>query len=271
MSKYTMTIQEYCQSIAVYLAKEEDPTVDPVDIIENMTESDYYDIVTEYIFPSEWPFYNENADDKTAFIQQWTDEFLYYEIGQSSIAQFRQTLKKWLRVNMGEFAQLYGSQLSSIDDLINNIDVWRTISGDVSKKSGTVKKASATTYGQTITNDDWHKKDGTLTHGRTDANSIVPLAATLSEKEISKQTAGGTDTTADTLHDAGSTTHGGKDSFDNTDTYDTTDKQDLTEHRAGKDNIDIGAAVAKYRELIIDINSLIFSAMRKFGLFMLLF
>lgn len=269
MAKYTTTIQEYCQSVYLGFQLELNPNLNPVQVVANMDEDDYYNIVENYIFPSEWPFYNDIANDKEQFIKDFTDFFMYYEIGQSTMDQFRHVLKTWLRLDMSKYAQLYGSQLSGIGDVLNNTDVWRRIAGTTSGKTGTVRRAGSVTYGKTETRDNWNVSDGSVTNGRTDTNSIVPLGSTAAFNDLSKQTAGGTDRTAETIHNAGTVGLSGTDGDDHTDTYNTTDSQDLTEHRAGRENINVADAVEKYRALILDMNSLIFEDMKKYGLFML--
>lgn len=256
MSKYTMTLQEYCQGVYVGLH----PDLSPVQAISQMEESDYYEIVSSYVFPSSWDLYTADADAKAVFVRDFTDRFMYFEIGQSSFEQFRHVLKTWLRTEMSYYTQLYNSQLASLDDVLNTVDVWRNIYGTTSGKTGTVGRAGSVTYGHVETRD----LAGGVTHGETQANNIVPLGATATEREISKQIAGGTDSTTDT----GTVTESGTDTNGYTDTYDTLDRQDLTEHRAGKENINVGTAVEKFRELIVDINSMMLNAMKRYGLFM---
>ena len=253
MAKYTQTLQEYCQS--VYLGKQLqlNPEGDWYQIVAGMQESDYYKIVRDYVLPNPLPFYNESTIDKEEFIRDFTDRFLYFEIGQDSFPKFRQTLKAWLRQDMPYYAQLYGSQLSSLNELIDNVNLVITRKGEISNKNGTLARAGSTTYGRTDTT------KSTITN----KSSIVPLGSSATEREISQQVTA-TPTAGDTV------TSSGTDSTGYTDTYtNLKDETDITETHTGHDGHDIALAVEKYRALIVDINTTIFDAMKAYGLFML--
>lgn len=250
MAKYTQTIKEYCES--VYLAQQLsiNPDAKPWNVITTMDDSDYYRIVSDYIFPTDWPFYNTTAADKTEFVEEWTDKFLYHEIGQDSMGRFRHVLKAWLRTNMVYFERLYSSDIASVADVINNIDVWTTRTGELSKKTGSLSRSGSTTYGRT----------DTFTPGRVNKNSIVALGATATERELSQTAESGQETNVA----SGTDTNGYTDTYNN-----LADSQNVTEHRAGKDGSDVAAAVERFRALILDLNSQIFDKMQADGLFML--
>lgn len=252
MAKYTQTLQEYCQSVYLGQQLQLNPSADYYSVITSMTENDYYTIVENYVLPSPLPFYNQSSIDKKEFIRDFTDRFLYFEIGQDSFAKFRQTLKSWLRQEMPYYGQLWQSQISSVEDIINNIDVITTRKGIVSDKEGTISSEGSVTYGKTQT-DIFENKN---------TNSIVPLGSTGTEREINQQ--------VNASKVAGNTSAStGTDSNGNTDTYALTDETDITETRKGHDGSDVAKAVEHYRALIIDLHTEIFEAMKKFGLFML--
>ena len=253
MAKYTQTLQEYCQSVYLGQQLQINPEGDWYQIVAGMQESDYYKIVRDYVLPNPLPFYNESTIDKEEFIRDFTDRFLYFEIGQDSFPKFRQTLKAWLRQDMPYYAQLYGSQLSSLNELIDNVNLVITRKGEISKKNGTLARAGSTTYGRTDTT------KSTITN----KSSIVPLGSSATEREISQQVTA-TPTAGDTV------TSSGTDSTGYTDTYtNLKDETDITETHTGHDGHDIALAVEKYRALIVDINTAIFDAMKAYGLFML--
>lgn len=250
MAKYTTTIQEYCQSVHLAQQLEINPDADPWNVITTMDDSDFYRIVRDYIFPIDWPFYNDSTSDKQEFIEEWTDTFLYYEIGQDSMGKFRHVLKAWLRTNMPYYSKIASSELASVSDVINNIDVWVTKTGELSKKSGSMSRAGSTTYGRT----------DTFTPGKTNKNSIVALGTDATERELNKSEEGGSEKNVA----SGTDTNGYTDTFNN-----LTDTQDVTEHRVGKDGSDVAKAVEQYRALIVDLNTMIFKQMKAEGLFML--
>ena len=235
MAKYTQTIKEYCES--VYLAQQLsiNPDAKPWNVITSMDDSDYYRIVSDYVFPTDWPFYNDTAADKKEFVEEWTDKFLYHEIGQDSMGRFRHVLKAWLRTNMIYFARLYSSDIASVADVINNIDVWTTRTGELSKKTGSLSRSGS-------------------------KNSIVALGTAATERELSQTAESGQEVSAA----SGTDTNGYTDTYNN-----LTDAQNVTEHRAGKDGSDVAAAVERFRALILDLNSQIFDKMQADGLFML--
>ena len=69
MAKYTTTIQEYCQSVHLAQQLQLNPDADPWNVVATMDDSDFYRIVRDYIFPVDWPFYNESTLDRKEFIE----------------------------------------------------------------------------------------------------------------------------------------------------------------------------------------------------------
>ena len=256
MAKYTTTIQEYCQSVFLYKIQSLIPTIDRFKLMEDMTEYAMYTIVRDYIFPTDVPFYNDNSEDLNAFINEWTDTFLYYEIGQDSIGKFRHTLKAWLKNNMPYFRKLYESDIRDIDAALKNYDVLISRVGDQSKKTGTLSSSGSTTYGKK------EEYGSDFKPGKNTKNSIVALGTSATERELSATGESGTDKTES------STELSGTDRNQKTDTYNLTDTVNTQETRTGRENVDITAVTERYRALILDINSEIFAKMKKDGLFM---
>lgn len=268
MSKYTITIEEYCQRVFLGLTLERNPDADPIDTIENMTDDDYYNIVESYIFPSHYDFYSDNPAVKRRFIEDFTNFFLYFEIGQDSIPHFRRTLKKWLNTEMEYFRQLYNSRVANIDEVKNNVDIVRTIAGTLSGKSGTVTRDGSTTYGRKETRNGSGSESSTVNYGKKDYTNIIPLGES-TPRPLSEQDQGGADGNTGSHNSSDTLQNSGADSHTDVETYDTLDHQDLTETRKGREGVDLAEAVEKFRRLIIDINSEIFKNMKKYGLFML--
>lgn len=267
MSKYTMTIQEYCQGLYLNYVLDADPEADPVEAVVGMTEDDYY-LTGLTLFPDNYPFYNDKIGDKMEFMRDFIDYFMYNEIGQDSVEKFKHTLKKFLRAEMGRYRQLYNSQIGDLAAIINTTDIERHISGDVLKKTGTIDRDGKVNYHSGTSSNESSSDSSSLQNGRTDTNAIRPLGSS-AFSDLSRQTAGGTDVTTGSGSRNSSVNKTGFDENNNKETYNTTDTQDLTETRKGHEGVNIGDAVEKYRKLILDINSMIFEDMKKFGLFML--
>lgn len=268
MSKYTITIQEYCQRLFLGIALEQNPEADPIAVIESMTDEDYYNLVNDYIFPARYDFYTDNPNVRRRFVEDFTDYFLYFEIGQDSIPHFRHTLKKYLNTEMSYYRELYKSIVANIDEVKNNVDIIRTISGVLSNKTGTIERDGSTTYGKKEVRNASGAENSTVTYGKKDETKIIPLGES-APRPLSEQDQGGQDQNGSTHNNSDSLQHSGTDTQNTVDTLNTLDQQDLTETRKGREGVDMAAAVEKFRKLIVDINSEIFKNMKKYGLFML--
>ena len=242
MSKYTMSIEEYC--LGRYIAKKmaTDPDYDPRLAPVEITPEDAYDTVASDIFPATVPFYTDDSALLREFIESWTDVFYFSEIGQETLGKFTWTLRAWLRDNMGEFSQLYASQVASVAELMEQNDYTRDML-DTLKKTGTETRALQ--HGHTVTD----------TPATTTTNKIIPLGGS-SETELSQVAQGGSGTTANTGTDT------------TTITPDTTDTRTVHETITGYQGVNKAAVYQAYRELIVDIDSMIFRKMRQDGLFM---
>lgn len=254
MSKYTTTIEEYIQSRHFAALLEEaadtdtlpdDPRVLWVQAVQEISEDPYigYDIVANEIFPDifEVPFYTTDTDVISAFLKSWTDTFYFDEIGQETIGRFRVMLRAYFRDNMPKWAALYQSRLASLEDLPS--DYTRTMDDDLTKLGSEQRDLE-------------HGLQVEFTPGATQTNKIIPLGGS-SETELNQSVTGGQDTTENSGTD--------------TDTLSFTDRQDkrhIVEEITGARSLERAELIAKYRELIIDIDSLIFADMRAKHLFM---
>lgn len=242
MSKYTMTIEEYCIARFAADSLAEDPDYDvrraPIDI----TPEDAYLYVSTEIFSNDMAFYTTDPLIMVDFVKRWTDEFYFTEIGQETMARFRWTFRAWMNNNMEYYGALYNSQLSSIASL--DPTYKKTVHDDL-EKSGSEK--DELDHGLTVT----------LTPtNRGTKNKIIPLGGA-SEVELNESTEVGTEETKNTGKD--STTR----SFTN-----RWDKRTMTEEITGRTVDDQIRMTREFRDLILDINTMIFKQMRRDHLFM---
>lgn len=242
MSKYTMTIEDYClgRFIAGKLAL--DPDYDPRLAPAEITPEDAYATVAADIFPASVPFYTTDSAVLDEFIKSWTDIFYFSEIGQETLGKFTWTLRAWLRDNMGYYSQLYASQIGAVADLMEQSDYKRQLT-ETLRKTGSETRALQ--HGMTVTDNP----------GQVSKNSIIPLGGT-AETELSQTAQSGQSTTSQSGTDT------------TTITPNTTDTRTVTEIITGYQGQDKAHVYEAYRQLILDIDSEIFRAMRRDGLFM---
>lgn len=253
MSKYTTTIEEYIQSrhFAQVLADAESQDTPPDDpralwiqaVSEVNSDPDIgYQIVADEIFPdSSVPFYTDDTNVKDEFLKAWTDTFYFDEIGQETMGRFRITLRAYFRDNMPRFADLYASRLSGLAALASD---YQRQTHDSNEKLGSEKR------------DMQHGLKVDFTPGATTTNKIIPLGGS-AETELNQSLIGGKDTTENSGTD--------------TDTLSFTNRIDsrwITENITGTTGLEKAELTAKYRELILDLDSMIFADMRAKHLFM---
>jgi len=243
MSKYTMTIQEYC--LGRYVAEQLglDPDYPTAAAPFEITPEYCYDIVEAEIFPASVPFYTDDTALLREFIEQWTDTFYFDEIGQDSLGKFTWTLRAWLRTNMDKYRQLYTSDVASVADLMEQNDYVRDLT-DTLARTGT--ETHALLHGHVLTD----------TPTTTVTNKIVPLGSS-------------TETELNQTLDGGMVTHGNTGTDTTTITPNTTDTRTVHETITGYQGVDKARVYEAYRGLIQDLNSDIFAQMRQDGLFML--
>lgn len=254
MSKYTTTIEEYIQSrhFAALLAEAEEQGTLPDDprtlwmqaVQEVNADPDIgYTIVSDEILPdpTEVPFYTNDADVMLEFLKSWTDTFYFDEIGQETMGHFRIVLRAYFRDNMPKWAALYESRVSALTDLASD---YQRQTHDSNEKLGSEKR------------DMKHGLKVEFSPGATQTNKIIPLGGS-SETELNQSATGGKDTTDNSGTD--------------TDTLSFTNRIDsrwITENITGATGLEKADLIAKYRELVLDIDSMIFEDMRAKHLFM---
>ena len=254
MSKYTTTIEEYIQSrhFAVILEEAEEQDVLPEDprtlwlqAVQEVNDDPEigYQIVADEIFPdgSTVPFYTDDADVRAEFIKSWTDTFYFDEIGQETMGRFRITLRAYFRDNMPKWGDLYASRISDLQALASD---YQRQMHDSNEKMGSETREME------------HGLQVDFTPGATQTNKIIPLGGSV-EKELNQSLSGGKDTTENSGTD--------------TDTLSFTNRVDsrwVTENITGATGLEKADLTAKYRELILDLDSMIFADMRAKHLFM---
>lgn len=253
MSKYTTTIEEYIQGrhFAQVLADAESQDTLPDDprtlwiqaVSEVNSDPDIgYQIVADEIFPdSSVPFYTDDTTVKDEFLKAWTDTFYFDEIGQETMGRFRITLRAYFRDNMPRFADLYASRLSGLAALASD---YQRQTHDSNEKLGSEQRSMQ------------HGLKVDFTPGATTTNKIIPLGGS-AETELNQSLTGGKDVTENSGTD--------------TDTLSFTNRIDsrwITENITGTTGLEKAELTAKYRELILDLDSMIFADMRAKHLFM---
>lgn len=253
MAKYTTTIEEYIQG-RIFAAKLQDALDndnlpdDPASLwIEAVQElqadpSIGYDIVKSELFPSPAIFYTNDSGVYENFIATWTDKLFFNEIGQETVGRFKVTLRGWLRDNMGYYTDLYNSKISALSALASD---YQRQTHDSLEKLGSEQNQRQ--HGESISYTPTNKGV---------KNYIIPLGGS-TETELNQTQETGSDTTA----------HSGTD----TDTLSFTNRVDtrwITENITGATGKDKAELIKMYRELIVDLDTLIINQMLKDGLFM---
>lgn len=253
MAKYTTTIEEYVQGrhFAALLQDAldndnlpDDPAALWVQAVTDIQEDPdiAYGIVESELFPDPAIFYTDNGDVYDNFIATWTDKCYFDEIGQETIGRFKVTLRGWLRENMGYFTDIYASKIANLTALASD---YQRQTHDSLEKMGS--EQNQLSHGKTTTYTPTNR--GTI-------NKIIPLGGS-AEVELAQTVESGTDSTADSGTD--------------TDTLSFTNRIDsrwITENITGATGMDKAELVKLYRDLIIDMDTMIISKMYADGLFM---
>lgn len=253
MAKYTTTIEEYVQGrhFAALLQDAldndnlpDDPASLWVQAVTDIQEDPdiAYGIVESELFPDPAIFYTDNSDVYDNFIATWTDKCYFDEIGQETIGRFKITLRGWLRENMGYFTDIYASKIANLTALASD---YQRQTHDSLEKMGS--EQNQLSHGKTTTYTPTNR--GTI-------NKIIPLGGS-AEVELAQTVESGTDSTADSGTD--------------TDTLSFTNRIDsrwITENITGATGMDKAELVKLYRDLIIDMDTMIISKMYADGLFM---
>lgn len=248
MSKYTMTIQEYIQGVALSDAGRVNvpPYMFPV-IIEEMSEEDIHEI-GRTLFPSNFPIYNES--ERTNFMDAFIDHFYFYEIGQETIARFKWVLKDFLNTRMPYYTQLYQSQLTSLEEAMKNYDLEKEETNEGTAETNTTGKTTGTNASSTTI---------TADENATTKNLQFPLnSATIQEisrAENNRNTSDETSTNEDTeVNSEGSSG--------------TTTNNHITGRTHGMLGVNRVERTRAFRDLIISINEMIFRDAKANHLFM---
>ena len=255
MAKYTMTIEEYVQSrVFAQMIQDgldndnlpNDPRILWVAAVDAIQQDPTiaYGIVGTEIFPDpETPiFYTTDSNVYDNFIATWTDKCYFDEIGQETIGRFKITLRGWLRDNMGYYTDLYNSKISALSALASD---YQRQTHDSLEKLGS--EQNQLQHGESISYTPTNKGV---------KNYIIPLGGS-AEVELNQTQETGSDSTA----------HSGTD----TDTLSFTNRVDsrwITENITGATGKDKAELIKMYRELIVDLDTMIINQMHKDGLFM---
>ena len=255
MAKYTTTIEEWVQSrVFAEMLQEhidnddlpEDPRMVWLEAVTAIQADPgiAYAFVENELFPDPNSpiFYTSDTSIYENFIATWTDKCYFEEIGQETIGHFKVTLRGWLRDNMGYYTDLYSSKISALSALASD---YKRETHDSMKKLGSEQNQRQ--HGESISYTPTNK--GTK-------NYIIPLGGS-TETELNQVQETGSDTTA----------HSGTD----TDTLSFTNREDdrwITELITGATGKDRAELIKAYRELIVDLDTMIIKQMYADGLFM---
>lgn len=255
MAKYTTTIEEYVQSrVFAEMLQDaldndnlpDDPRILWVAAVDAIQQDPTiaYGIVGNEIFPDPNSpiFYTNDSDAYDNFIATWTDKCYFDEIGQETIGRFKITLRGWLRDNMGYYTDLYNSKISALSALASD---YQRQTHDSLEKLGS--EQNQLQHGESISYTPTNK--GTK-------NYIIPLGGS-AEVELNQTQETGSDSTA----------HSGTD----TNTLSFTNRVDtrwITENITGATGKDKAELIKMYRELIVDLDTMIIKQMYADGLFM---
>lgn len=255
MAKYTTTLEEYCQGrlfavmLEDYIENDnlpEDPALvwaeacwalwnDPTIAYAIIGEEVMPDLNTYFYAPTD----QDAIDD---FIQEFTDKFYFNEIGQETMARFIITLRAFMSTKMPYYKELYNSRIANLAALAS--DYKRHMTDDLTK-TGTEQDSLLHGLTRTTTPTNWATK-----------NKIIPLGGS-AEVELNESQQSGTESVADSGTD--------------TTTKSFTNRKDgrvVDETITGATGLDKTELVKRYRELILDINDMIFNEMKAYGLFM---
>ena len=255
MAKYTTTLEEYCQSRLFALMLEDyiennalpdDPSMIWLEACWTLWDDPTiaYSIIGEEIMPDLGTYFYAplDTDAQADFIQEFTDKFYFNEIGQETMARFITVLRAFMSTKMAYYKDLYDSRLTDITALASNYNRHTT---DDLTKSGTEQDSLLHGLTRTTTPTNWATK-----------NKIIPLGGR-AEVELNESEQAGTESVADSGTDT--TTR----SFTN-----RVDGRVIDETITGATGLDKAELLKRYRELILDINDMIFSEMKAYGLFM---
>lgn len=245
MSKYTTTIQEYIQSVAISNANI--PLSDIPVFIEELSEDEIHEI-GKTLFPKTFPMYEETERD--TFINLFIDHFYFYEIGQETISRFKWCLKDFLNTRMPYYTQIYNSKLSSLEDAIKNYDIEKEETNE-----GT---AETTTYGKTNGTNKTSSNSSTKDNGTSkqmqfplNADTIQEISRVVNDRDTSDESSSDEETEVISNGNSGSETN-----------------NHIIGRTQGIYGVNKLERTKEFRELVFSINELIFKDVRDNHLFM---
>ena len=201
-----------------------------------------------YLFPKGFPFYTDNEELRTNFIQKFYDEYMFREIGFETVERFKRSLLGKLNKIMPYYTQLYHTELESKNtNFMFNKDLIETFEREVSGSSEVNSNSTTNATGTSTANSNDIMYD--TPNSRIDDITKYPTQGSQGENNATSSSNGNS-----TTNQTGENTQ--------------TEKTSLI----SKGNIGITSSaqlLKEWREVIINIDEMILNDLE--GLFMLLF
>ena len=106
-----------------------------------------------YLFPKGFPFYTDNEELRTNFIQKFYDEYMFREIGFETVERFKRSLLGKLNKIMPYYTQLYHTELESKNtNFMFNKDLIETFEREVSGSSEVNSNSTTNATGTSTAN-----------------------------------------------------------------------------------------------------------------------
>ena len=166
MSKYTTSLYNYFKSLA------------------RINDNNYYNNFTNLFLP--FKFYNDIEKDRTEFITEFCNHYLFDEIGFETIETFKIKLQNRLNLIMPKYEKIYKSESEYKNIFYDNVYTEKT-SG---KNTKTANQNTTSSTDNTTTS----KSQGSNQQYHSDTPSIPITQNYYSTKDDGNSTASGTDT-----------------------------------------------------------------------------
>ena len=166
MSKYTTSLYNYFKSLA------------------RINDNNYYNNFTNLFLP--FKFYNDIEKDRTEFITEFCNHYLFDEIGFETIETFKIKLQNRLNLIMPKYEKIYKSESEYKNIFYDNVYTEKT-SG---KNTKTANQNTTSSTDNTTTS----KSQGSNQQYHSDTPSIAITQNYYSTKDDGNSTASGTDT-----------------------------------------------------------------------------
>ena len=201
-----------------------------------------------YLFPKGFPFYTDNEELRTNFIQKFYDEYMFREIGFETVERFKRSLLGKLNKIMPYYTQLYHTELESKNtNFMFNKDLIETFEREVSGSSEVNSNSTTNATGTSTANSNDIMYD--TPNSRIDDITKYPTQGSQGENNATSSSNGNS-----TTNQTGENTQSEKTSL------------------ISKGNIGITSSaqlLKEWREVIINIDEMILNELE--DLFMLLF